>query len=52
MGVYSNFIMDQLSKDNYRLKKENDYLKDITTKFISGEYKKERLINKFQSLIE
>jgi len=44
--------MDLLSKDNYRLKKENEKLKDMITKFISGEITKKKLIQEFELLID
>jgi len=44
--------MDLLSKDNYKLKKENESLKEMNKKFFSGEYTKEKLIQEFQSLID
>jgi uncharacterized membrane protein YheB (UPF0754 family) len=52
MGVYSNFIMDLLSKDNNRFRKENECLKNMINKFISGEYSREKLIQEFQLLID
>ena len=52
MGVYSNWIMDLLSKDNDKFRKENEALKNMITKFISGEYSKERLIQEYQLLID
>ena len=48
---YNNWIMDLLSKDNDKYRKENESLKDMITKFISGEYTKEKLIQEYQSLI-
>jgi len=52
MGVYSNWIMDLLSKDNAKLKNENDQLKDMIAKFKAGEYSKEKLIQEYQQLID
>lgn len=52
MGIYSNWIMDLLSKDNDKYRKENEVLKDMINKFISGEYTKERLIQEYQLLID
>jgi len=42
--------MDLLSKDNYKYRKENEALKDMINKFISGEYSKEKLIQEYQIL--
>jgi len=47
MCNYTNFIMEILSKDNDKLKKENQRLKTMIMKFISGEYTKKELNNKF-----
>ena len=52
MCNYTNFIMEILSKDNDKLKKENQRLKIMIMKFISGEYTKKELNNNFQSLID
>ena len=52
MGDYSIWTMDLLSKDNDKYRKENEALKDMINKFISGEYKKEKIIQGYQSLID
>jgi hypothetical protein len=51
-GPYSSFMMDLLSKDNYRYRKENEQLKDMITKFISGEYTKDQLSKEYKLLID
>jgi len=51
VGPYTNWIMDLLSKDNYKYKKENEQLKDMIQKFISGEYSKEKLIQEYRDMI-
>lgn len=51
MGIYSNWIMELLSKDNEKFRKQNELLKDMISKFISGEYSKEKLIQEYQILI-
>jgi len=52
MGVYSNWIVDLLSKDNANLKNENDQLKEMIAKFKAGEYNKDNLIQEYQLLID
>jgi hypothetical protein len=44
--------MELLSKDNEKFRKQNEVLKDMITKFIPGEYSKERLIQKYQEFID
>ena len=51
VGPYTNWIMDLMSKDNYKYKKENEQLKEIIQKFINGEYSKEKLIKEYQILV-
>jgi hypothetical protein len=51
MGCYTNWIMDLLSKDNDKYRKENEALKDMINKFISGKYTKEKLIQEYELLI-
>jgi len=46
---YDSWIWDILSKDNARLKKQNKALKDMISKFISGEYSKKKLIQEYSS---
>jgi hypothetical protein len=52
MGGYSNWIMELLSKDNDKYRKENEALKGIINKFVSGEYTKERMLKEFQAVID
>jgi hypothetical protein len=51
-GPYTNFIMYQLSKENYEYRKENEVLKDMIQKFLFGEYSKYRLNQEYQQLID
>jgi hypothetical protein len=51
-GPYTNWIMDLMSKDNYQYRRENEQLKEMIQKFISGEYSKEKLIQEYQLLID
>jgi cell division protein FtsB len=52
LNAYDNWIMDLLSKDNAKLKNENDQLKEMIAKFKAGEYSKEELIQEYQLLID
>lgn len=40
-------FIDLLSKDNFKLKKEKEYLKDLMIKFKNGKYTKKKLDNEF-----
>ena len=51
MGVYTNWIMDLLSQDNYKLKKENEQLKEMIRKFVDGESTRKELVKEFQLFI-
>lgn len=51
MGLYSNWIMELLSKDNDKFRKQNELLKNMIEKFISGEYTREKIILEYQALI-
>lgn len=51
VGPYTNFIMNQLLKHNYKFRKENEQLKEMIQKFISGEYSKEKLNQEYQVLV-
>lgn len=50
-GPYTNWIMDLMSKDNYNYRIENEQLKEMIQKFISGEYSKEKLIQEYKKLV-
>jgi hypothetical protein len=50
-GPYTNWIMDLMSKDIYKYRRENEQLKEMISKFISGEYSKEKLIQEYQILV-
>jgi hypothetical protein len=52
MGLYPNWIINLLSKDNAKPKNENDQLKEMIAKFKAGEYSKERMVHEFQQLID
>jgi len=52
MRDYSLFVVDILSQEQYKLKLENESLKVMITKLISGEYNQKRLIDEFQSLLK
>lgn len=52
MRDYSLFVVDLLSQEQDKLKKENESMKVMITKLISGEYTKKRLINEFQILVD
>lgn len=50
-GPYTDWIMDLMSKDIYKYRRENEQLKEIIQKFISGEYSKEKLVQEYQGVI-
>jgi len=50
-GPYTNWIMDLMSKDIYKYRRENEQLKEMIQKFISGEYSKEKMIQEYQILV-
>ena len=52
MGVYTNWIMDLLSQDNYKLKKENEQLKEMIRKFVDGESTRDQLSKEYRLLID
>jgi hypothetical protein len=48
-GSLSNWIMDLLSKDNAKLKNENDQVKEMIAKFKAEEYSKKSCSRNFSS---
>jgi uncharacterized membrane protein YheB (UPF0754 family) len=44
--------MELLSKNNENFRKQNESLKNMINKFISGEYSKEKLNQEYRTLIK
>jgi len=52
VDFYDQFILECISKDNYEFRIENDQLKGMIERFISGKYSKDQLILEYQQLID
>lgn len=52
MRDYSLLVVDLLSQEQDKLKEENESLKVMITKLISGEYTRQRFIDEFQILMD
>ena len=48
MGVYSNQLMDLLSKDNAKVRKENELIRGMIDKYLSGKHTKKKLAQEYQ----
>jgi hypothetical protein len=50
--LYDSLIYDLMAKSNAKYKKQNELLKEMISKYLSGEYTKDQLIQEFQVIID
>jgi len=51
LPLYDSLIYDLMAKSNAKYKKQNELLKEMISKFLSGEYTKDKIRQEFQTLI-
>jgi len=52
LPLYDSLIYDIMAKSNAKYKKQNELLKEMISKFLSGEYSEDQLRQEFQVLVD